>query len=52
MSDLTVVEKWTLYPIVLLVLLIGIYPSPLLDISQPSVTQLIQSIQDLTALAK
>jgi NADH-quinone oxidoreductase subunit M len=52
MSDLTVVEKWTLYPIVLLVLLIGIYPSPLLDISQPTVTQLIQSIQDLTALAK
>lgn len=52
MLDLSTVEKWTLYPIVVLILIIGVYPTPLLDISQASVTQLIQSIQDLTALAK
>jgi NADH-quinone oxidoreductase subunit M len=51
-TDLTTIEKWTLYPIVLLVVVIGVYPTPLLDLSQASVTQLVQSIQELTALVK
>lgn len=51
-ADLTTMEKLTLYPAVLLILVIGIYPALLLDISQAAVTQLVNSLQDLTALTK
>ncbi len=38
-------EKLILYPLLLLVFLIGIYPKPLLDLSEPSVKHLLQTIQ-------
>jgi NADH-quinone oxidoreductase subunit M len=39
--DLISGEKWVLYPIVLLVLFIGVYPAPILDITEPAVDQLM-----------
>jgi NADH-quinone oxidoreductase subunit M len=48
-SDLTVYEKWVLYPTVLLVLVIGIYPSPLLNLSESAVQGLVQTITSPTA---
>jgi len=51
-TDLTTQEKWVLYPIVLLILLIGIYPAPLLHISEPAVQALLQSLTDATASLK
>lgn len=51
-TDLTSTEKWVLYPIVLLILLIGIYPAPLLHISEPAVQALLQTLTDATASIK
>lgn len=51
-TDLTATEKWVLYPIVLLILLIGIYPAPLLHISEPAVQALLQTLTDATASIK
>lgn len=49
--DLTFQEKLVLFPIVLLVLAIGIYPNFLLEISEPAVKNLIESInQTATAV--
>lgn len=36
-------EKWVLYPVVALVLIFGIYPKPLLDLSAPAVEMLLQN---------
>lgn len=36
-------EKWILYPVVALILLFGIYPKPLLDMSAPAVELLLQN---------
>jgi NADH-quinone oxidoreductase subunit M len=43
-TDLSKREKFVLYTIVVLIIAIGVYPSFLLDISEPAVTQLIESI--------
>lgn len=43
-TDLTLQEKLVLFPIVLLILAIGIYPAPLLEISEPAVKSLVESI--------
>jgi NADH-quinone oxidoreductase subunit M len=43
-ADLTMNEKLVLYPIVALVILIGLFPSPLMDLSEASVAKLIQEI--------
>ena len=43
-KDLTAHEKWVLIPIVLLILAIGIYPNWLLEISEPTVKNLIEMI--------
>jgi len=51
-TDLTSTEKWVLYPIVILIILIGIYPAPLLHISEPAVQALLQSLTDATASIK
>lgn len=51
-TDLTTQEKWVLYPIVILILLIGIYPAPLLHISEPAVQALLQTLTDATASIK
>jgi NADH-quinone oxidoreductase subunit M len=42
--DLTLHEKLVLYPLVAMVILIGIYPDPLLEISEASVARLINEI--------
>jgi len=39
--DLDSQEKWVLYPIVIMVILIGIYPAPLLKISEVAVDNLL-----------
>jgi NADH-quinone oxidoreductase subunit M len=43
-ADLTMHEKIVLYPIVVLVILIGVFPSPLLELSEASVAKLINDI--------
>ena len=48
-KDLTIQEKLVLFPIVLLILAIGIYPTPLLEISEPAVKSLIQSLNQVIA---
>jgi NADH-quinone oxidoreductase subunit M len=51
-TDLTLREKTVLYPIVLLIVVVGIYPAPLLSISEPAVLNLLQLISDFTASVK
>jgi len=43
--EITSHEKLILYPLVLLVFAIGIYPKPLLDITEPAIKHLLESIQ-------
>jgi NADH-quinone oxidoreductase subunit M len=50
--DLTLQEKVVLYPIALLVIVIGIYPAPLLAISEPAVNQLLSIVSDYMASVK
>lgn len=40
-ADLDIQEKWVLYPIVIMVIIIGIYPAPLLKISEVAVDNLL-----------
>jgi NADH-quinone oxidoreductase subunit M len=51
-TDLTNHERWVLYPVVVLVILIGIYPGPLLDISEAAVKNLLSLYPDLSASLK
>jgi NADH-quinone oxidoreductase subunit M len=44
--DLTLQEKVILFPLVALVICIGVYPTPLLQITEASVTKLIHSFAD------
>jgi NADH-quinone oxidoreductase subunit M len=48
--DLDNHEKWVLYPIVILVILIGIYPTPLLKISEVAVDNLLTIISNYQAM--
>lgn len=41
-SDLNTDEKLILFPVIIMILYIGIYPKPLLDISMPAVEKLIE----------
>ena len=34
-------EKWVLIPLCILIIALGIYPKPLLDIAQPAIEQLL-----------
>lgn len=43
-SDLTTSEKIVLYPVVVLIIVIGVYPSPLLSISEPATTNLLGNL--------
>ena len=43
--DLNTREKWLLYPLVVLVIFYGIYPSPVFDVTQASVDNLINTYQ-------
>jgi NADH-quinone oxidoreductase subunit M len=51
-ADLTKHEKIVLYPIVILVFLIGIHPDPLLHISEVAVTDLLEVFSTFSANAK
>lgn len=51
-ADLTTHEKWVLYPVVLLVIIIGIYPAPLLDLSEPAVANLLKIYSNMSASIK
>jgi len=48
-TDLTVSEKAVLYPVVVLIIIIGIYPAPLMQLSEPAVTALVNTFSDLTS---
>lgn len=48
--DLKWNEKAVLYPIALLVILMGIYPAPILSISEDAVTKLLELYSPLTAI--
>jgi NADH-quinone oxidoreductase subunit M len=50
-ADLSLNEKIVLYPIVLIILAMGIYPAPLFALSEPAVNSLLQLISDLSAAA-
>jgi NADH-quinone oxidoreductase subunit M len=47
--DLTGNEKLVLYPLVVLIIVIGLYPTPLLKLSEPAVANLIGTIKDYKA---
>jgi NADH-quinone oxidoreductase subunit M len=51
-TDLTIQEKLVLFPIVLIILLMGIFPNYILEISEPAVNNLIQQINQASALIK
>ena len=51
-SDLSTIEKLVLFPVVALILVIGIYPAPLLAISEPAVNNLLMILSDYTAHIK
>jgi NADH-quinone oxidoreductase subunit M len=51
-TDLTANEKLVLYPIVIMIVVIGIYPSPLLKISEAAVNNLVTIVSNYLALAK
>lgn len=48
--DLTWNEKAVLYPIVLLIIVIGVYPAPILSISESAVAKLLELYSPLTAI--
>ena len=50
--DLTRREKTVLYPVVVLIILIGVYPAPLLSWSEPVVNNLLRIASDFTASLK
>jgi NADH-quinone oxidoreductase subunit M len=51
-ADLTLREKIVLYPVVFLILLIGVYPAPLLSLSDLAVNNLLMMVSDVTASVK
>jgi len=46
-TDLTADEKAVLIPIVILIIGLGVYPKPLLDITGPAVQQLLSNVPNL-----
>jgi NADH-quinone oxidoreductase subunit M len=51
-ADLNNHEKLVLYPVVILIILLGIYPMPLLNMSEASVEGIINIYSNLSALGK
>ncbi len=51
-KDLTSQEKLILFPMVILIVLIGVYPAPLLEISEAAVDNIVVIFSDLTANVK
>jgi NADH-quinone oxidoreductase subunit M len=50
--DLTTQERVVLYPIVIIIILIGIYPSPLMTVSESAVNNLLNIYSDLSTAIK
>lgn len=48
LTDLSSHEKLVLYPLVVLILVIGIYPAPLLQVSEKAVTELLSLYSNLS----
>lgn len=48
-TDLSTMEKVVLYPVVILIILIGVYPAPLMSVSEPAVTALVNSLFQLSS---
>jgi len=44
MTDATAKERWVLVPVVLLIVVLGVFPKPVLDRISPSVQQLIEHV--------
>jgi NADH-quinone oxidoreductase subunit M len=51
-ADLTGHEKLVLYPIVILVIFIGVYPAPLLEISESAVKNIVELYSNYSASVK
>ncbi len=51
-KDLTGQEKLVLFPIVILIIAIGVYPAPLLDISEAAVDNILVIVSDFSASVK
>ena len=51
-TDLTTHEKFVLYPMVILIIAIGIYPTPLLQISEAAVENILIVFSDFSASVK
>ncbi|MBI3483011.1 MAG: NADH-quinone oxidoreductase subunit M [Bacteroidetes bacterium] len=52
LTDLNYHERLVLYPVVILVIVIGVYPGPLLDISEAAVKNLLSLYPDLSVSVK
>lgn len=52
LTDLNYHERLVLYPVVILIIIIGIYPGPLLGISEAAVTNLLSLYSDVSASVK
>lgn len=50
--DLTIHEKIVLYPVIALIIIMGIYPTPILGISESAVTNLLEIYSNYSALVK
>lgn len=48
-TDLTSTEKWVLFPLIVLIVFIGVYPTPILHLSEQTVQHLLHSISSTTA---
>jgi NADH-quinone oxidoreductase subunit M len=44
MSDVTTKERWVMVPVVVLIVVLGVFPKPVLDRITPSVQQLIAHV--------
>jgi len=44
MADATTHEQWVLVPVILLIVVLGVFPKPVLDRITPSVQQLIHHV--------
>ena len=51
-SDMTAREKWIFAPLVFMTILLGVYPSLVLDVTGPAVAALLHDIEPILAAAK
>ncbi|MCH7618988.1 MAG: NADH-quinone oxidoreductase subunit M [Candidatus Marinimicrobia bacterium] len=46
LSDLSSREKWVIVPMIVLIVILGVYPKPVLERIEPSVTRLLSIVQE------